>query len=155
MYVLYRSFCSRGLSGSQRSCGRSQVLCLPRNLHFEVHEVRIKVHKVLRQPRNLRVEVHECCACHEIGAMLGLPRYLRFEVHKVLCLPRDSHFEVKPPIPCMSGKVDFGPPKHEVFLAPATKSHHVRKCARHQNEGAVATRARSSHPDFASSMTVL
>ena len=46
-------------------------------------------------------------------------------------------------IPCtlhLSRKVDFGPPKHEVSLPPATKSdHHVRKCARHHNESAVTT----------------
>ena len=42
------------------------VLCLPRNLHFELC-------KALRLPQNLH-----------------------FEVHKVLHLPRNLHFEVKP-----------------------------------------------------------
>ena len=42
----------------------------------------------------------------------------------------------------LSRKVDFGAPKHEVSLAAATKSnHHVRKCARHHNESAVALEA--------------
>ena len=54
------------------------MLCLPRNLHFEVH-------KVLHLPRNLHFEVHQ---------VLCLPRNLHFKVHKVLWLPRNLHFEV-------------------------------------------------------------
>ena len=51
----------------------------------------------------------------------------------------------------MSRKIDLGPPKHEVSLAPATKSdHHVRKCARHHNESAAAGSTRRGHPAFAS-----
>ena len=51
----------------------------------------------------------------------------------------------------LSRKVDFGAPKHEASLAPATKSgHHVPKCTRRHNESAVARSARRGHPDFAS-----
>ena len=50
-----------------------------------------------------------------------------------------------------SRKIDFGPSKHEVSLAPATKSdRHARKCAPRHNESAVATCARRAHTDFAS-----
>ena len=71
-------------------------------------------------------------------------------VQKMLRLTRDLHFEGKPlSDPCH--KVDFGPPKHDVSLAPATKSdHHVRKCARRHNESAVATSTHRGPPDFAS-----
>ena len=42
-------------------------------------------------------------------------------------------------------------PKHEVSIAPATKSdHHVRKCARRHNESAVARSARGRQADFVS-----
>ena len=50
---------------------------------------------------------------------------------KVLHLTRNLRFEAKRSDPVrLSRKVDFGPPKREVSLVPATKSdHHVRKCA--------------------------
>ena len=50
------------------------MLCLPRNLHVEVH-------KVLYLPRNLHMEVHK---------VLHLRRNLHMEVHKVLHLPRNA-----------------------------------------------------------------
>ena len=50
----------------------SQMLRLPRNLHFEVH-------KALCLPRNLRFKVHKLC----------LLRNLRFEVHEAQRLPRN------------------------------------------------------------------
>ena len=53
------------------------MLCLPRNLHMELH-------KVLRLPRNLHLEVHK---------VLCLLRHLLMEAHKVLCLPRNLHFK--------------------------------------------------------------
>ena len=82
------------------------------------------------------------CTCHEIRAPRRSPP----------CPMRLPHIEVKPFRSLhLSRKVNFGPPQHEVSLAPATKSdHHVRKCARHHNESAVATSARSSHLGFAS-----
>ena len=68
------------------------MLCLPRNLHMEVHKVlclprnlRMEVHTVLCLPRTLRMEVHK---------VLCLPRNLRAAVHKVLRLPRNLHMKV-------------------------------------------------------------
>ena len=63
---------------------------------------------------------------------------------QVLYLPRNLQFEVSRSDPLhLSRKVDFGVPKHEMSLAPATKSDpRVRKPARHHNESAVATSAR-------------
>ena len=54
------------------------------------------------------------------------------------------------PIPCTCHeKSTLEPPKHEVSLAPATKSdHHVRKCAQHHIESAVATSTRSQPTRF-------
>ena len=149
-----------------------QALCLSRTLRVEVHKVltlHVEVHQVLRLPRNLHFKVYQA---------LRLPRNLHFEVHQTLCLPRnlqashmskshDSlhlsrnpssstkvlhlprklHFEVKQ----LRSKVDFGAPKHEVSLAPATKSdHHVPKCARHHNESTIARSTRRQPPDSAS-----
>ena len=62
--------CYRQSAGAQPTPGRtsdplasSEVLCLPRDLHTEVHKVlrlprklRMKVHKVLRLPRNLHIQ---------------------------------------------------------------------------------------------------
>ena len=61
-----------------------KVLCLLRNLHFELlclpRNVHFEVHKALRLPQNLHFEVHK---------VLCLPRInLHFKVHKVLHLPR-------------------------------------------------------------------
>ena len=53
------------------------MLCLPRNLHMEVH-------KVLHLPRHLHMEVHK---------VLCRPRNLHMEVHKALRLPRNLHFK--------------------------------------------------------------
>ena len=104
------------------SWGRNLLLCLPRNLHFEVHQA-------LCLPQNLHFETlrfTKCCACHEICTSRftkrcacheictsrftkrcayneictsRLPsaapaRNLHFEVHQALCLPRNLHFEV-------------------------------------------------------------
>ena len=75
-------------SESESECER----CLPRNLHFEVHQVlclprnvHFEVHQVLYLPRNLHFEVHQA---------LCLPRNLHLEVHKVICLPRNLRIEV-------------------------------------------------------------
>ena len=77
-----------------------KVLCLPRNLHMEVHKVlclprnlHMEVHKVLRLPRNPHMEVHKVLCLPrnlhmEVHKVLRLPRILHMEVHKVLCLPR-------------------------------------------------------------------
>ena len=75
------------------------MLCLPRNLHFEVRQVlhlprnlHFEVHKVLYLPRNLHVlsrNLH-----FEVHQALHLPRNLHFEVHKAPRLPRNLHFEV-------------------------------------------------------------
>ena len=130
-----------------------KVLYLPQSLHFEVHKVlylprslHFEVHKVLYLPRNLHFKVHKA---------LRLPRNLRIEGHRALCLLRKlqtSHMSksddslhlsrnlssstittchencIDPLHACMSRKVEFGAPKREVSLAPATKSdHHERK----------------------------
>ena len=80
-------------------------MCLPRNLHFEVH-------KVLCLPRNLHFEVH-----HKV---LRLPRNLHFEVHQVLCLPRNLHFEVhQSAVPATKSAL-----RGSQSAAPATKSHY-------------------------------
>ena len=50
---------AQSASPATKSALRGSVLCLPRNLRFEVHQV-------LRLPRNLHFEVHKRCACHEI-----------------------------------------------------------------------------------------
>ena len=93
-----------------------------------------------------KVTVH--CTCHEIRAPQRSPPCMS----KVLHLPRNLHFEVKPLrslAPFRKNRLE--PPRHEVSLAPATKSgHHVRKCARHHNESPVATSTRASPPDSAS-----
>ena len=85
----------------------SKVLCLPRDLHTEVH-------KVLCLPRDLRMKVR---ACHEISTssagaqptpgrtsdplasskVLRLPRDLRMKLHKVLRLPRNLHIQRRCP----------------------------------------------------------
>ena len=60
---------------------------------------------------------------------------------KALRLPRNLYIEVNPSdLLCLPQKVDFGPTKHEVSIAPA------RKCARRHNESAVSksTRPRRS-----------
>ena len=63
-----------------------------------------------RVTKSEHVEDYQCCACHEIY--------------------RNLHIEVKPlrPLAPVTMKVDFGPPKHEVSLAPATKSDHQSAC---------------------------
>ena len=139
------------------------MLRLPRNLHFEVHKVlylsrnlHFEVHKVLHLPRNLHIEGHR---------VLYPPRNLQTRhiskshdslhlsrnqssstittMSKVLHLPRKLHFEVK--------KSTLEHQKHEVSLAPATKSdHQIPKCARHHNESAVARSTRRRQADFAS-----
>ena len=67
------------------------MLCLPRNLHMEVH-------KVLHLPRNLRMEVYKVL------------RNLRMQVHKVLRLPRTLHFkrQVKT-LTAMEGRFEHDP----------------------------------------------
>ena len=70
------------------------MLCLPRNLHFEVHQV-------LYLSRNLHFEVHK---------VLYLSRNVRFKVHQVLCLPRNLHFSL--------------PRRGSQSATPATKSAH-------------------------------
>ena len=80
-----------------------------------------------------RIEDHrapcpKCCACHEI------------------CISKQHRSD---PLH-LSRKVDFGPPKHEVSLALATKSdHQVGKCAQRHNASAVATSTRRGQADFA------
>ena len=97
------------------------MLCLPRNLHFEVHQVlclshnqHFEVHKVLHLSRNLRFEVHQArCLPRNLQAShmskshgsLHLSRNLSSStittMSKVLHLPRKLHFEIKTvPIPC-------------------------------------------------------
>ena len=141
------------------------MLCLPRNLHLEVHKVlhlsrilHVEVHKVLRLSRNLHFEAHK---------VLCLPRKLQrshmwksydatihwhlsrnqststITTSKVLHLLRNMHFEVKPLRPLAPVT------KSRLWTTPATKSdHHVRKCARHHNESAGSTCRRP--PDSAS-----
>ena len=82
------------------------MLCLPRNLHLEVHialclprNLHMEVHKVLRLPRNLHIEIHKVLHMPRILHMeahkvLRLPQNLRMEVHELLCLPRNLHMEV-------------------------------------------------------------
>ena len=141
-----------------------KVLCLLRGLHVEVH-------KVLHLPRNLHVEVHKVLRLSrnlhfEVDKVLCLPRNLQTShmpkscdsVHlsqvqssskittmsKVLRLPRNLHVKVKPLrslAPVMKSRLSTTKTRG---LAPAAKSdHHVRKCARHHNESAVA---RSTRP---------
>ena len=126
-----------------------QVLHLPRNLHFEVHKVlplprnqHFEVHKVLHLPRNLHFEVHQ---------VLYLPRTLHVEVLQALCLPRSLHFEVQVlHLPrnlhrvtecCACHKICKNEPhvQKSQFTAPVTKSellddhHHVQSAARATN----------------------
>ena len=149
-----------------------KVLGLPRNLHFEVHKVlylprnlHFEVHKVLCLPRNLHFEVYKVlCLLRNLQTShmlrshdsLYLSRNQSASkittMSKVLRRPRNLHFQVKPlrslaPVT----KSRLWTVDHEVSLAIATKSdHHVRKCARHHNESAVATSTRTSPPDSAS-----
>ena len=84
-------------------CTSSFTKCAP-----PVTKSRFEVHKVLCLPRNLRGRSPPCpkrCTCHEI------------------CISKQNRSD---PLH-LSQKVDFGPPTHEVSLAPATKSDHVRK----------------------------
>ena len=151
------------------------MLCLPRNLHFEDYKVlrlprnlHIEVHQVLCLPRNLHFKASRftTSAAPRSAKSANEPHVQKsrftapvtksellddhHHVLKVLRLLRKIAFRSKTP-PILSRKVDFGAPKHEPSLAPATKGHHhVRKCARRRNESAVTTSARSSHPDSAS-----
>ena len=88
-------------------------MCLPRNLHFEVH-------KVLYLSRNLHFEVHKA---------LHLPRNLRVEVHKVLYLPpnlQTSHMSITAPVT----KSELVEDHHRVqSTLPATKTAFRSKTA--------------------------
>ena len=146
------------LRGSPSTAGSPQVLRLPRNLHFEVHQA-------LYPPRNLHFEVHTSVMKSTLrGSQSAVPatksaneprvQKSRFTapVRKSELLDDHRHVQsVAPatktalrsktaPIPCACHEKS---PKHEVSLAPATKKHHhVRKCARHHNESAVARSTR-------------
>ena len=112
----------------------------------------------------------KCCACHEIctsrvteccatkSANEPHVQKSRFTAPVTKSELLDDHHHVQnaapatktafrsktAPIPCTCHeKSTLDPPKHEVSLAPATKSdHHVQKCARHHNESAVARSTR-------------
>ena len=149
------------------------MLRLKRNLHFEVHSAAPATKSALRGSQSavpatksallgsqsaVYTEPHTIhCTCRSRNEIRGPRRSppcpKRCACHEII---RNLHFEVKPlrSLAPVTNKVDFGPPKHEVFLAPATKSdHHARKCARRYNESAVATSTRRRHPDFASLRT--
>ena len=83
------------------------MLCLPRNLHIEVHKVvrlppnlHFELHQVLCLPRNLHIEVLK---------VVRLPPKLRIEVHKVLRLPRDLHFKKQMQTLTMEGRFEHDP----------------------------------------------
>ena len=145
----------RNLRFEFTKCCACHEICtsrLPRNLHFEVHKVlrlprnlHCKVHKVLHLPRNLHFEVHqECCACHKIICTL------RFTT--AIPVTKSAHRGSQSAAPATKSaneadvekqcftlylsrnqssstirKVDIEAPKHEVFLAPATKSDQCGK----------------------------
>ena len=123
------------------------MLRLPRNLHFEVHQVlrlhlHLEVHKVLCLPRNLHFELHKvlclsrkCYTCHENCNEPEVEKQ-RFTVPVTKSELVEDHHHVQSaapatksavrsqaaPIPLrLSRKVDFESRKHEVSLAPATK----------------------------------
>ena len=150
-----------------------KVLCLPRNLHFALAKC-CACHAICTSRVTKCCACHEiwtsrftkCCTCHEICKQTSHVSKSHDSLHlsrnqstskittmsKVLHLPRNLHLKYNRSDPLhLSRKLDFGAPKHEVSLAPATqKDHHVRKCAQHHNESAVATSTRRRHPDFAS-----
>ena len=113
--------------------GECEVLRLPRNLRIEGHRV---------LPRNLQTS-HMSKSHDSLHLSRNLSSSTITTMSKVLHLPRKLHFEVK--------KSTLEHQKHEVSLAPATKSdHQIPKCARHHNESAVARSTRRGHPDSAS-----
>ena len=118
----------------------------PRNLHIEGHRMLCLRHRVLCLPRNLQTT--HISKSHD---PLLLSRSLSSSMITTVSTVPATKTAFRSKTARLSRKVDFGAPKHEVSLAPATKSdHHVPKCARRHNESAVVTSARSSHPDSAS-----
>ena len=139
-----------------------KTLCLPRNLHFQVHKMLcllrnlyFQVHKVVSALRGLQsaVPATKSTLRGSESGVLATKSALRGSqsaapVTKSACPNVTIHCNQpatktalrsinRSDLLRLSRKVDFGPPKHEVSLAPATKSgHHVRKCAS-------ATRAQS------------
>ena len=96
-------------------------------------------------PISEHVQKSRFCACHEIRARQRLPPKC------CACHETYTSKQNRSDPWCLSRKADFEPPKHEVSLAPATKSdRRARKCARRHNESAVATSARRAPPDFVS-----
>ena len=124
------------------------VLWLPRNLHMEAHKAlrlprnpHLEVHTVLRLPRNLHIEVHTVLRLPrnlhmEVHTVLRLLRNLPMEVHKVLRLPRNLHIKRRCPTDARAYIRPLG--KHQ---AP----HTARKCYR-QSAGAQPTPGRTSDP---------
>ena len=122
-----------------------QALCLPRNLHFEVHEICTSrftkccaCHEICTSRFTKCCTCHElwtsrftkCCTCREICTSrftkccaLRLRRNLHFEVHQVQCLPRNLHFDVHQAL-CLPRNLQTSHmPKVTVqSAAPATKT---------------------------------
>ena len=159
------------------ACEVHKVLCMTRNLHFEVHKVLCLSRNLHFEVHSLPRKLHEmctsrftkCCACHEICKRATCPKAtIHCTCHKIraprgsrpyakCCTCHKFYTSEQSPIPCTCQEKStleyVGPPnlKHELSLAPATKSdHHVQKRVRHHNESAVATSTHCGHPDFAS-----
>ena len=96
------------------------------------------------EPHVQKVTIH--CTCHEIRACRRPPPCPKcFACHNI-CASASNCSDLLH----LSRKVDFGPPKHEVSLAPAMKSDDkVQKCARHYNESAHLRQAPSQGQRFA------
>ena len=152
------------------------MLCLPRNLHTEVHKVlrlprdlHMKVHKVLRLPRNLHIQrrcpadarayirplgkqqsaVPATRSAHG-GSQSTVPATRSAPSYKVLRLPRNLHIQRRCPA---DARAYIRPLGKQQSAVPATRSAHggsqstaPATKSAHEGSQSAAPATKSAHP---------